>query len=129
MRCVNVRDLSVNRVISYFSAGEKRKIRKASKTNKITTMTQTSGRGKGPHQTKTRPSINYPVTRGISRQISMLNHSPLPTQHHSSRYPQNSQPLIGDKLVIAKGSQRALILTHGGIRCNEFIREVEQSIV
>lgn len=41
----------------------------------------------------------------------------------SSRYPVNTQPLIGENIVLAKGSHRSLVLTHGGIRCNEHIDE------
>ncbi|XP_028516212.1 cyclic nucleotide-binding domain-containing protein 2 [Exaiptasia diaphana] len=41
-----------------------------------------------------------------------------------SRYPLNPNPLVGEKLVVAKGSHRSLVLTHGGIRCNDYIEEI-----
>lgn len=59
---------------------------------------------------------------GTSRQ------SPLPPTA-ALKSPEKRLPLVTNDLVLAQGSHRALVLTQGGSRCNDYQLEIERRII
>lgn len=75
-----------------------------------------SGTPRGPSGT---PRISSGVPRG----------SPTPHPTPATRSAEKLLPLVTNDLVLAQGSQRALVLTQGGDRCNDYQLQIERRII
>ena len=73
----------------------------------------------------TRRSFRTP--RGSS---GTFRQSPLTLPPTSAlKSPEKLLPLVRNDLVLAQGSQRALVLTQGGSRCNDYQLHIERKII
>lgn len=52
-----------------------------------------------------------------------------PVPFSASRSREKLLPLVTNDLVLAQGSQRALVLTHGGARCNDYQLQIERRLI
>ena len=55
--------------------------------------------------------------------------SPTPPPAAASKSSEKLLPLVTNDLVLAQGSQRALVLTQGGNRCNDYQLQIERKII
>lgn len=55
--------------------------------------------------------------------------SPIPPPAAASKSSEKLLPLVTNDLVLAQGSQRALVLTQGGSRCNDYQLQIERRII
>jgi len=77
-----------------------------------------SSRSQSPSLRKWSPA-SYGTPRG----------SPIPSPAGASKSSEKLLPLVTNDLVLAQGSQRALVLTQGGSRCNDYQLQIERRII
>ena len=81
--------------------------------------------------TSLRSSLNPRVSSGPPRLSSAGVHRGSPVSFSSSTTMSTEKllPLVTNDLVLAQGSQRTLVLTQGGSRCNDYQLQIERNII
>ena len=108
------------------SAPPFRKSRGSSGTNR-----RFSGTTRASSGTSLRSSLNPRVSSGPPRLSSAGVHrgSPVSFSSSTSMSAEKLLPLVTNDLVLAQGSQRTLVLTQGGSRCNDYQLQIERNII
>ena len=89
-----------------------------------------SGTPRGSSGTARMPSRTPRVSSGPPRLSSGTPRGPpVPNSLSALRSPEKLLPLVTNDLVLAQGSQRALVLTQGGGRCNDYQLQIERRII
>ena len=89
-----------------------------------------SGTTRASSGTSPRSSLKPRVASGPPHLSSGIRHgSPVSFSSSTTLSAEKLLPLVTNELVLAQGSQRTLVLTQGGSRCNDYQLQIERNII